>query len=129
MICSVDECTKLSIRASSNWHASTVTAIQSRAIDNYCTLQNRKILQLLSVALDCQLCIGYFDMDKNELYVQRQISISVSDPAALLLLPNGYIQRNTIKDADEQTIDHFSFTCLISGVGLEMISIRVQEDF
>nr|CAD2161952.1 unnamed protein product [Meloidogyne enterolobii] len=66
-----------------NLHASTITALKIWKS----SIQDSTLL-IASVALDCRLCIGNYIPDKNELIPQIQICLSISDPAALIVLPN-----------------------------------------
>uniref|UniRef100_A0A915MMR5 Uncharacterized protein n=1 Tax=Meloidogyne javanica TaxID=6303 RepID=A0A915MMR5_MELJA len=96
-----------------NLHASNITALKIWTS----SIQDSTLL-IASVALDCRLCIGNYIPNKNELIPQIQICLSISDPAALIVLPN-----RTSKELNEEEADKKGFNCIVSGSGIECINI------
>lgn len=105
------------------WHASTVTGIQTSKIDCDCHHEYR--IRVASVALDCRLCLGLFDESKNQFFTQRQIPLSISDPATLLLLAPTDDDGQEFGKKDQDARTGLPFACLISGAGLQLINDKI----
>ncbi|KAL7073501.1 hypothetical protein ACQ4LE_007569 [Meloidogyne hapla] len=99
-----------------NWHASTITALKI-----WTSTETEESLLIASIALDCRLCIGNFFPNKNELIPFKQICLSISDPAALLILPR---TRKELGETEQiRSKNKKCFNCIISGSGLECVDI------
>jgi hypothetical protein len=85
------------------------------------------MFHVFSIALDCRLCIGQFHLDSNQLLFVHQIPLTISDPTALLLLLGRNKYQENIKESTSseriQINNLHSYSCIVSGAGLEYINI------
>uniref|UniRef100_A0A914H4J0 Mitochondrial potassium channel ATP-binding subunit n=1 Tax=Globodera rostochiensis TaxID=31243 RepID=A0A914H4J0_GLORO len=96
-----------------DWHASTVTALQTVTCPFPSSSQCPTLVTVLSTSLDCRLGVVHYDLIRQELRPLRNFPLCVSDPAALLVLP---------------THSPLELNCFVSGYGIEHIHLNIEHN-